>query len=187
MNKSAAVQSGGAPGLTAESFLPLSTTGHVKELYYPTLLRPVENLVAILFGGALVVAGVYMWSEGASEGLQLYIMSVISFLAGCWVTLYGTYSALHKQHIRFDGQSLTSISTVLGVTVSSHILSYDDISSVKSKLVSSSNTGKKHTVEYNVIARFYGDEITLAKNLDSASKAEIVVEYFKLEFGLMDS
>jgi hypothetical protein len=42
-----------------------------------------------------------------------------------------------------------------------------------------SRSGNKHKIEYSVIARIPGKKITLAEHLDSASKKNLVKEYFE--------
>jgi hypothetical protein len=44
-----------------------------------------------------------------------------------------------------------------------------------------SSSGNKHKIEYSIFARLPGKKITLAEHLDSASKKDLVIEYFETE------
>lgn len=180
--KSSEEQPVGAAKLTAESLLPLSTTGHSRELYYPMLRKPARSFGLIIFGGIFGGVGLFLWGEAIKEGFMLYVMSSVFNLVGWGMVIGGIYSALNVLRINYDGQTITSKRTVLGFPIGNQTVVYGDILSVESKQGMSSRSGKKHGVEYSVFARLPGDKITLAEQLDSASKVDMVVAYFEKEF-----
>jgi hypothetical protein len=113
------------------------------------------------------------------EGMMIYFMAAIFGLFSVGIMLGGVYMTLNSLLVTLDGQKLTSLRSILGIPVSNKIIHYDDVLSVISKKGSTTQNGKKHKINYRIVATHAGGEVTLAEQLDSHSKANQAIEYFK--------
>lgn len=167
--------------VTAELLLPIILVGNSKHIYYPMFRKPGRSIGLLIFGGIFAGVGVFLWFEAKQEGFMLYFMSTIFTLVGGAIVAGGFYTALNSLRVTLNGQTITSIRRLLGIPISQHSVSYSDVQSIDVKKGMSSSSGKKHSIEYSVLAKLPGKKITLAEHLDSASKKELVIKYFKDE------
>lgn len=84
--------------------------------------------------------------------------------------------------VGFPGHTISSKRYILGVSVSQKTASYSDVLSVQAKDDMKSSSGGRHRIEYKIVARLSGGQITLAEHIDSSSRKELVVDYFEKEF-----
>lgn len=177
--ESASEQPVGVPRITAESLLPLSYEGVATLLYYPMFRKPGRSLGLILFGGIFAGVGAFLWQQAAEEGFMLYLMASLFGLVGWGTILAGIYSALNALRVRMDGFRISSVRSLAGIPISSHEILYGEILAVEAREGMKSNSGKKHKIEYSVVARTQDKRITLAEQLDSTSKRDLVIKYFQ--------
>lgn len=164
---------------TIESILPFTHSGRGIEIYYPALRKPVLGLMLVLFGGIFAGVGVFLWQKAASEGVMLNFMSIIFSLIGLGVLIGGIYSLLNSLRVTLDGMHVTSVRSIVGIPVSRKVVDYDRVLSVSRKKSGSTQKGSKHQIDYHIIARYDGGEVTLAEHLTSYSKTNQVIEFFK--------
>jgi hypothetical protein len=178
---SPAEQPDGLPRMTAESLLPITQQGNSRQLYYRILRKPGRSITMLVFGSVFAVIGVFLWGEAASEGFMLYLMSTVFSLVGVGIVLMSVYSAFNSLKVILDGHNIITTRSLFGIPVSHHEFHYADVLAVRSRQGMKSNSGNRHTIEYRIEAKLPGKQITLAEQLDSASKADRVVEYFENE------
>ena len=169
----------GMPELKATDLLPLTVRGNSMELYYPMLRKPARSLGLLVFGGLFAVVGMFLWGEAAKEGFMLYLMSFVFSLIGWGIVAFAFWSALNSLRVSMDGKTISSTRTLLGIPLSRHQFEYADVLAIDAKEGMKSQTGKRHRIEYSVLARIPGKKIVLAEHLDSASKKNLVVEFFE--------
>lgn len=167
--------------ITAESLLPLTKNSNVKELYYRMLRKPLGSFSGILFGGIFTAIGIFLWQQAKTEGFMLYIMSSVFSLIGIIVVIAAIYSAFNSLYLKFDGMSLLYRRKFLWFTLTNKIIPYSQISAIDAKKSSSGNSGGKHKITYKVYAKTGRKKWTLVESVDSASKKERLIEYFKNE------
>ena len=176
---SAEYQPAGVDELTIQSLIPLNDHSSITDIYYPMFRKPAMSLGLTLVGAIFVVVGLFLWQQAVKEGFMLYIMSsVFSFVGGA-ILLGGFYSAFNSLHVKLDGINLHYKRKFLMFTLKNISIPYSEISDINAKISSSSHVGKKHKVEYKVYANVNRDKLTLAEHIDSASKKDFVVDYFK--------
>ncbi len=167
--------------VTAESLLPLTKNINTKELYYPMLRRPMRSFAGILFGGIFTGIGVFLWQQAKTDGFMLYVMASVFGSIGIVIVIASVYSAFNSLYLKFDGLSLFYRRKFLWFTLSNKVIPYSEITAIDATKVATSNTGGKHKIEYKIYAKAGGKKFTLAESIDSASKKEQVIEYFKKE------
>jgi len=172
----------GLPKITAESLLPLSHEGGKKILYYPILRKPGRSLMILVFGGIFAGMGAFLWIQAATAGFMLYFMSFIFSLVGWGIVISALYLAFNSLTVSMNGHELISVRSILGIAVRTQQILYANVQSVEAIEGIKSNSGKKHKIEYNIIARIHNKKITLAEHLDSTRSKDLVIEYFENEF-----
>jgi hypothetical protein len=178
----------GIPELTAEMVLPLRRNGSLHELYYPMLRQPVLSAIFTVVGVIFAIAGVVIWGKAVQESGMLYFLGGIFTFLGSMVALAGLYTALNSLYIAWDGKQVVSIRRLLGITVRWKNASYNELRGIAPKKGSTSTQrGNTHQIEYHVIAQTPKGDIMLAENLDSHSKAKLVTEFFREQFGLHEA
>ena len=176
---SAEYQPAGVDKLTIQSLIPLKDHSSITDIYYPMFRKPARSLGLTLFGAVFFGVGLFLWQQAAKDGSMLYFMSsVFSFVGGA-IMVGGIYSAFNSLHIKLDGFKLHYKRKFLMLTLKNISIPYSKIRDINAKISSSSNIGKNHKVEYKVYANVNKDKLTLAEHIDSASKKDFVVDYFK--------
>ncbi len=173
--------------VTAESLLPLTKTTNVKELYYPMLRKPMQSFNGVLFGGIFTAIGLFLWQQAKTDGFILYMMASIFSLVGIIIVISGIYSAFNSLYLKFDNMSLFYLRKFLWFTLTKKTIPYSQISVIDAKKSSSSNTNGKHKIGYKVYAKANGKKFTLVESVDSASKKELLIDYFKKEINHQNS
>ncbi|MBT4523035.1 MAG: DUF3592 domain-containing protein [Halieaceae bacterium] len=174
-------QPSGVPRITAESLLPMTRTGHRKIIHYRALRKPGRSLGLLILGGIFAGAGIFLWGEAAKEGGMLYFMAGIFGLVGWSVVIGAIYSAFNSLHVSLDGRYIVSTRSFLGLPVNRKTGRYSNVLEIVAKEGMKSSSGHKHRIEYSVVAKLSGKNITLAEHLDSASKKNLVIKYFENE------
>jgi hypothetical protein len=174
-------QPAGVAKVTAESLLPLTRSGNSKVIYYPMLRKPGRSLGVLIFGGIFAGVGIFLWGQAAKEGFMLYMMAAIFSLVGWGIVLGAIYSAFNSLKVSMDGHNIISARSFLNIPINHHEYRYADVLSVEANDGVKSSSGNKHKIEYSIVARLPGKKITLAEHLDSASKKDLVIEYFETE------
>ena len=164
---------------TIESILPISDNGRYIQVYYPMFRKPLQSLGVLLFGAIFSGVSLFLLGQAEKEGMMLYFMAAIFALIGVGFCLGGIYMALNSLLVTLDGQRLTSRRSLLGIPVSNKNLHYDEVLSVIRKEGSTMQSGKKHEINYSIVATYADGKITLAEQLNSHSKAKLAMEYFK--------
>jgi hypothetical protein len=172
-------QPAGKSPQTIESILPFTHSGRGIEIYYPALRKPLPGLMLVLFGGVFAAVGVFLWQKAVTEGVMLNFMSIMFSLVGLAVLIGGIYTLLNSLRVTLDGMHVTSVRSIVGIPVSRKIVDYDRVLSVSRKKSGSMQKGSKHQIDYHIIARYDGGEVTLAEHLTSYSKTNQVIEFFK--------
>jgi hypothetical protein len=169
----------GMPELKAEMLLPLRRNGMLQEIYYPILRQPAISIVFMVVGVIFAIAGVIIWSKA------LYFMAGIFTILGSMVAIAGFYTAFNSLYIAWDGRQVVTIRRLLGITVHWKKALYHELREIEPKRgVTTMQTGKRHKIDYHVAAQTSKGKIVLAENLDSHSKAKLVTEFFRKQFGL---
>lgn len=170
----------GIPKLSAEALLPLRREGVGMVLYYPMLRRPGRALGGIIFGGIFAGVGLFLWGEAARTSGMLYFMAGVFSLVGWGIVMAGIYSALNSLRIELDGRKISVVRNVLAIPIKRKHCAYSEVRRVEERRGSfSSQNSKQHQIEYKVVAKTTSDELLLAEQLDSHSKAKLVVALFK--------
>jgi hypothetical protein len=164
---------------TIESILPISDKGRYIQVRYPMFRKPLQSAGVLLFGAIFGGVSLFLLGLAEKEGMMIYFMAAIFGLFSVGIKLGGVYMTLNSLLVTLDGQKLTSLRSILGIPVSNKIIHYDDVLSVISKKGSTTQNGKKHKINYRIVATHAGGEVTLAEQLDSHSKANQAIEYFK--------
>lgn len=175
----------GTARLSAASLLPVVRgSGSTLELYYPVLRRPFSHMMGFIFGGFFAGIGLFLWTEAAREGAMLYFMSSIFILLGGGTMLAMIYALFNTLWVRFDGRNIHTVRRFFGLSVLQTTLAYNTITDIfEHKTSSSTQNGNTHHVLYDVIAQTAQGKIVLAENLDSHSKARLVIEHFQKLIG----
>lgn len=173
--KSAEFQPAGVDKVTIESLIPLQQHSSIKEIYYPMLRKPASSIGLILFGLVFFGVGLFLWQQ--KEG---FMASVFTLVGGS-IVIVGIYSAFNALHLKLDGLKLHYKRKFLFFTLKNISIPYSNIREINAKQSSSTNTGKNHKIEYKVYAKTNNEKLTLAEQIDSASKKDFVIEYFKHE------
>jgi hypothetical protein len=177
----------GMPELKAETLLPLRRNGLLQELYYPILRQPVLSIVYLVFGAVFAIAGVILWGKAQQEGQGLYFLGGLFTFLGSMVVLAGFYTAFNSLTIAWDGRQVVTIRRLLGITVRWKRALYHELREIELKQgAATTQNGKTHKIDYHVIAQTSKGKIVLAENLDSHSKAKLVTEFFRKQFGLRE-
>jgi len=176
---SAKEQPFGVSPQTIESILPIRKKGRYIQVHYPMFRKPFQSVGVLLFGAIFSGMGLFIWAQAEKEGMMLYFMAAIFSLVGMGILLGGIYMVLNSLTVTLDGQILTSRRSILGIPVSNKRIHYDDVLSVISKKGSTTQSGKKHEINYRIVATHSGGEVTLAEQLNSHSKTNQAIEYFK--------
>jgi hypothetical protein len=175
----------GMPELKAETLLPLRRNGMVQELYYPMLRQPVSSIAFMAVGVVFAIAGVILWGKAQQEGFALYFMSGIFTLLGSMVALAGFYTAFNSLYIAWDGRQVVTIRRLLGITVHWKKALYHELRGIELKRgATTTQRDNTHKIDYHVLAQTSKGKIVLAENLDSHSKAKLVMDFFRKQFGL---
>jgi hypothetical protein len=175
------------PELKAETLLPLRRNGSLQELYYPILRQPVLSIVYLVFGAVFAIAGVILWGKAQQEGQGLYFLGGLFTFLGSMVVLAGFYTAFNSLTIAWDGRQVVTIRRLLGITVRWKRALYHELREIELKQgAATTQNGKTHKIDYHVIAQTSKGKIVLAENLDSHSKAKLVTEFFRKQFGLRE-
>jgi len=169
----------GVSPLTIDDILPITRTGLAIRINYPMFRKPYSSVLMLIIGGIFSGVGLFLWGQAVREGVMLYFMSSIFGLVGVGILIAGFYMVFNSLRVMLDGQKLTSRRSILGIPVSNKVIDYDDVLSVKSKKGSTTQKGKKHEINYSIVAKYAGGEVTLAENLNSHSKANQALEYFR--------
>lgn len=165
--------------LRAEDLLPLQRHGAGVELLYPAFSRIGTHLMGMFFGSIFAGAGFFMWAQAAKEGFMLYFMGGIFSLVGVPIVLYSVYSLFSSMQVNFHLGKVSILKRLAGFPVGGKELDYKAIRDIQvRKGAMSSQSGGKHQVQYNVVAKTMQGDIVLAKQLDSHSKAKLVCDYF---------
>jgi hypothetical protein len=173
--------------LKAETLLPLRRNGMLQELYYPILRQPVSSIVFMVVGVVFAIAGVILWGKAQQEGLALYFMGGIFTIVGSMVALAGFYAAFNSLYIAWDGRQVVTIRRLLGITIHWKKAHYHELREIELKKgATTTQNGKAHKIDYHVIAQTTKGKIVLAENLDSHSKAKLVTDFFRKQFGLRE-
>lgn len=177
----------GVPELEAEALLPLRRNGMLQELYYPMFRQPGFSLGFSVIGTIFAITGIVLWGKAAAEGGGLYFMGGIFTFIGSLTALIGFYMALNTLYVAWDGKRVVTIRRLLGVTLRWRSAHYHEISEVLlQKGATSNQKGSSHQINYHVLAKTPQGEIVLAENIDSHSKAKLVVEFFRKQYRLKD-
>lgn len=175
----------GAPEMTAESLLPLRRNARVQELFYPMFRQPGVSLVLLVVGTVFAITGVILWGKAQQEGGGLYFIGGIFTFLGGITAVAGFYMAFNTLYVAWDGKQVLSIRRLLGIRVQWKNAQYHELREIKLKQGATSNQkGSSHRINYHVVAELAKGEIVLAENLDSHSKAKLVVEFFRKQFRL---
>ena len=169
----------GVTRTTAESLLPLKQSGSIIELYYPMFRNPLGSFSGVVFGGIFVAVGLFLWQQAQIEGGMLYFMASVFGLIGFGVVWAGIFSALNSIQIKFDGMNLHYRHKFLFFTIKDKKIPYTDITNIDSRGSGSGKRGGKHKITYTVFAQARGKKYTLAESITSASKKDLVVQYFE--------
>ncbi len=172
----------GVERITAESLLPLTQNGVIKQLNFPMFRKPAYSFSGIIFGGLFAGIGLFLWQQAKTDGAMLYFMAGIFSLIGFAVMFAGIYSMFNSISVKLDGISMHYRKKFLFFTLVDKVIPYQNISKVDSRVSSSSNRGGKHKINYTVFAQVNGKKYTLAEFIDSASKKDLVIAYFNEEF-----
>ncbi|MFQ5660336.1 MAG: hypothetical protein ACE5GZ_07905 [Gammaproteobacteria bacterium] len=168
---------------------------------YPAWRYPSMSILLFLFG--LIFAGVSIFI--AMEAMQdlhsdstfdLVIgvfsnsigifMTVVFGLVGTGMALAGIYTAGNSLTLVLQIDQLHSQRRLFGLPIRYKQVPLDMINAVDKKIISSSSSGSRHTVNYRVFARTADQKkYTLAENLPSASEADAVIHYFREKFRLL--
>ena len=180
---SAEYQPIGVDKLTIQSLIPLKSNSSTPDIYYPMFRKPAMSLSLTLIGGIFLGVGLFLWQQAAKDDwtfsfVLFFMSSVFSFFGGA-ILIGGIYSAFNSLHIKLDGFNLHYKRKFLMFTLKNISIPYSEINDVNAKISSTSNTGRKHKVNYKVYANVNRDKFTLAEQIDSASKKDFVVDYFK--------
>ncbi|TNF99642.1 MAG: DUF3592 domain-containing protein [Gammaproteobacteria bacterium] len=162
-----------------ESILPVMQMGRSTQIHYPMFRKPLTSLVMLLFGAAFAGVGFFLWGQAAKEGFGLYLMSSVFGLVGWGIVLAALYSAMNSLTVTLDGQTLQSQRSLLGIPLRNKTLGYTDVLSIERKEGSTTQKGKRQEIDYSIVAKYHGGEVTLAENINSHSKAGKVVDYFE--------
>jgi len=167
---------------TAEDLLPLISQNYsTKELYYSMLRNPITSFSGLIFGGIFSGVGLFLWNKAISEGFMLYVMSSIFTTIGLIIVISSIYSAFNSLHLILNGINLHYKRKFLWLTLTDKIVPYAHITSISSKESSSTHTGGKHKIQYKIYAEVARKKYTLAENIESSSKKDLVIDYFKKE------
>lgn len=171
----------GMAKLKALSLLPLvRSSGSTLELYYPMLRQALMNLTILIFGGFFAGMGGFLWTEAAREGVMLYAMASIFCLVGGGIMLAAIYGFFNSLRVRFDERTVEVTRKFLGFTLKQKVLDYRNISGISmQKSGTSTQSGGKHRIQYEVYAQSGQEKTVLAEQLESHSKAKLVAEYFQ--------
>ncbi len=167
--------------VTAEGLLPLTKNTNTKELYYPMLRRTMRSFSGLLFGSIFTGIGIFLWQQAKTDGFMLYVMASVFSPIGIIIVLASIYAAFNSLYLKFDGQRLLYRRKFLWFTLSDKLIPYSEITTIDATKAASGSTGGKHKIEYKIYAIVNGKKFTLAESIDSASKKEQVIEYFKKE------
>ncbi len=178
---------GGVQPTTIDQLLPITRQGDTVILNYPMFRKLGRSIGIILFGSVFFGTAFFLWGEAQKEGFMLYMMSSVFGLVGGAILLWGLYDLLNGLWVKLDGQTIKVARSLLGIRFSSKQAAYFEIQSVEAKEGMKSNSGKKHTIEYHVIARTNQGELRLAEHLTSSSDKDRVIEFFQKEFKLEES
>ncbi len=177
----------GVAELKAESLLPLRRNGSVHELYFPMFRQPTFSLGFSVIGTIFAITGIVLWGKAAQEGGGLYFMGGIFTFLGSLVALIGFYTALNTLYVAWDGKRVVTIRRLLGITLRWKSAFYHELSKVELKKGATSNQkGVSHQINYHVVAQTPKGEMVLAENIDSHSKAKLLVKFFREQFRLKD-
>jgi hypothetical protein len=168
----------------AELLLPLMQSGRLTQLHYPVFRKPLRSLMILLFGAIFAGTGIFLWQQAASEGFNLYLMSSVFSLVGWLIVIGGFYSALNSLTVTLDGHTLRSRRALLGIVLKDRKIKYADVRSVRHKEGATTQKGKRHEMNYHIVAEYPGGEVILAENIHSYSDAEKAVDYFEKKLGL---
>ena len=180
---SAEYQPLGVDKLTIQSLIPFKDSSSMRDIYYPMFRKPAMSLGLTFVGAIFAVVGLFLWQQASKDdwtfSFILYFMSsVFSFIGGA-ILIGGIYSAFNSLHVKLDGFTLHYKRKFLIFTLKNISIPYSKISDINAKISSTSHTGKNHKVEYKVYANVNKDKLTLAEHIDSASKKDFVIDYFK--------
>ena len=170
----------GVAEVSAESVLPIIHKGEEIVIYYPMLRKVGRSLGILLFGGIFAGTGYFLWGEGANEGVMLYFMGGLFSLIGWGFVIFGgVYSAFNSLRVQLGEQSLVSSRMFMGMALKHHRIDYADIVAIKGIQSLKHSSGRKHTIEYRIVAELEDKKITLAEYIDSARNKAMVIEYFE--------
>ncbi|MEW8693322.1 MAG: DUF3592 domain-containing protein [Candidatus Thiodiazotropha endolucinida] len=175
----------GVAELSAESLLPLRRNGRLQELFFPMFRQPGVSLVFTVVGIVFAITGVILWGKAEQEGGGFYFMSGIFTFLGSFAAVAGLYMLFNTLYVAWDGKQVLSIRRLLGITIRWKNAQYYELRAIKlNKGTTSNQKGDSHQINYHVVAETTKGEMVLAENLDSHSKAKLVVEFFRKQFSL---
>lgn len=169
---------------------------------YPAGRNTKLGIMLIIFGFIFLGAAVFLaqaairdFNAGSGPGLGFGIvfnsigifMTSVFGLIGVGMALGGVYSMANSLTLVLQDDLLHSQRRLFGIPISYTALPVTTITTIDKKLTSSTSSGSKHRVFYKVYAQAGSrKKFTLAENLDSASAADAVVDYFKNRFRIKE-
>lgn len=177
----------GTAEFTAESLLPLRRNGRVQELFFPMFRQPGLSLVLLVVGIVFAITGVILWGKAQQEGGGFYFLGGVFTFNGSLAALLGFYQTFNSLYVAWDGKQVLSIRRLLGIRVRWNNVQYHELHKIELKAGATSNhKGSTHEIDYYVVVETPKGKLVLAENIDSQSKAKLVVEFFRKQFKLSE-
>jgi hypothetical protein len=175
----------GASETDVEAVLPHFNRGPVCQIDFPIFRQPISDLLYFVFGGIVIYIGFFLAEIRHSENWSDYLTEGLVMVVGVILLLRGSYTAFNSMRISWDGSQINVIRRVFGKVIHRREIPYSEVRGVElSKSGSTVKSWGKYRINYEVLAKTHAGDLVLAINLDSYSKAKLVVGFFREQFRL---
>lgn len=173
-------QASGADSERATALREKLNLGADGRLYQPPGRGLIGGLIGFVTGAGFAIAGAYMVLR-AGEFLFGLMFGGIGALAA----VASLYALLNSLTVTQEGSRIRSTRRVLGVPISDKTIERAAIRYLDTEKTGSSQTGKRHTVHYRIVASDgAGSRLVLATGLSGAGEARAAAELLKQQFGI---
>jgi len=165
-----------------EQLLPLTRTGNLTQFYYPMFRNLPRNLILIFGAIGAVILLLFLWSEITIFGLFAFpyyvafsLVILVCFIVVLWV-LYGVFNSLE---VILDGRYLRTKRRVLGMTLRSKAVPYEEITEIKIEKGTVFKSEDEIEMDYHIQAHSADKTLVLAEFIRAPRQATMVKEYFE--------
>lgn len=149
-------------------------------LHYPAGRNLAPGVGGLVFGGFFAVSGYFLVTRQ-----DAMLMGAVFILMGVLILLLGLYVLSNSLEIRKQGEDITTVRRILGVTVRRRRLSVRDFLRFSKSSTMSTQAGSKQVIFYTLFAHARdGRKLVVGEGFRGVGEADTAALLFAQHFGL---